>query len=173
MPDREGHTGGSLVQHGVRWCLFLGLTCFSFSAQNALNGNKVKLKPAQLPEIIGRASDLSDDYKVTPGIEYIQANNYSARLDVYQKAGPEPKATLVYIHGGGWGLGPSKEKYSLLFEPFLFLGWDVVNVEYRSSGISLAPAAVEDCLCALRWTIHNAKQYGFDTNQIVLMVHSA
>ena len=42
------------------------------------------------------------------------------------------------------------------------------NVEYRLAKISQAPAAVEDCLCALRWIVHNAKQHNFDVNKIVV-----
>jgi acetyl esterase/lipase len=38
---------------------------------------------------------------------------------------------------------------------------------------SLAPAAVEDTRCALRWVFRNAKQYNFDTSKIVLTGHSA
>jgi acetyl esterase/lipase len=49
----------------------------------------------------------------------------------------------------------------------------VVNVEYRLARVSLAPAAVEDCLCALRWVIHNAKEYNVDTNRIVVTGNSA
>ena len=57
--------------------------------------------------------------------------------------------------------------------PFLEKGWAVVNVEYRLAGISLAPAAVEDCRCALRWVIEHAKEYKFDPHRTVLMGHSA
>jgi acetyl esterase/lipase len=39
--------------------------------------------------------------------------------------------------------------------------------------VSPAPAAVEDCLCALRWVIRNAKEYGFDVNRIVTTGYSA
>jgi acetyl esterase/lipase len=39
--------------------------------------------------------------------------------------------------------------------------------------VSEAPAAVEDCRCALRWVIRNAKQYGFDTGKIVVTGGSA
>jgi acetyl esterase/lipase len=38
---------------------------------------------------------------------------------------------------------------------------------------SLAPAAVEDCRCALRWIYQHAQQYNIDTNSIVLTGHSA
>ena len=36
---------------------------------------------------------------------------------------------------------------------------------------SLAPAAVEDTRCALRWVYRNAKQWRFDTSKIVLTGH--
>jgi acetyl esterase/lipase len=53
------------------------------------------------------------------------------------------------------------------------LGWNVINVEYRMANVSLAPAAVEDYSCALRWAARNAKQYNIDVNRIVLTGHSA
>ena len=53
------------------------------------------------------------------------------------------------------------------------MGWSVVNVEYRLARTSLAPAAVEDCRCALRWIIRNAKEYNLDPNKIVVSGHSA
>jgi acetyl esterase/lipase len=53
------------------------------------------------------------------------------------------------------------------------MGWNVVNVEYRLARVSLAPAAVEDCLCALRWVVRNAKQYNFDTSKLVVSGSSA
>ena len=39
--------------------------------------------------------------------------------------------------------------------------------------MSGAPAAVEDCLCALRWIIRNAKQYNFDITKLVVSGSSA
>jgi acetyl esterase/lipase len=50
---------------------------------------------------------------------------------------------------------------------------NLVNVEYRVSTVSLAPAAVEDCRCALRWVYRHAGEYGFDTTKLVLDGHSA
>ncbi len=61
----------------------------------------------------------------------------------------------------------------LHFLPFLEKGWTVVNVEYRMASNSLAPAAVEDARCALRWVYRNAAQWHFDTKKIVLTGHSA
>lgn len=112
-------------------------------------------------------------YWVQPDIVYGTANNTPLKLDVwYPSAGKTPVPTLVYFHGGGWIFG-SKEHAVLQFLPFLEKGWRVVSVEYRMASNSLAPAAVEDTRCALRWVFRNAKQWNFDANKIVLAGHSA
>ncbi len=112
-------------------------------------------------------------YWVQPDIVYGAANNTPLKLDVwYPHESNTPTPTLVYFHGGGWIFG-TKEGSILQFLPFLERGWRVVNVEYRMASNSLAPAAVEDSRCALRWVFRNAKQYNFDTSKIVLTGHSA
>jgi acetyl esterase/lipase len=116
---------------------------------------------------------LAGDYVVTPNITYLTANNYAAKLDVYRPRGASaPVPVLVYIHGGGWVAG-AKEAAMLNIMPYLEMGWAVVNVEYRMGPVSLAPAAVEDCLCALKWVIRNAKANQFDVDKIVVTGHSA
>ncbi len=128
---------------------------------------------AQLPESAASAVRLSTDYAVESNITYLTANNWEAKLDIYLPRNLKaPNPTLVYIHGGGWVTG-TKEAASLQVLPWMEMGWTVVNVEYRLRQNSLAPAAVEDCRCALRWVIRNAKQYNFDVNKIVLTGHSA
>jgi acetyl esterase/lipase len=127
---------------------------------------------AQLTAAESNAATMSGDYAVKPDIVYLTANNYQNKLDVYQAVGDDPHPTLIYIHGGGWVEG-RKEEDVLEAVPFLEKGWAVVNVEYRLARVSLAPAAVEDCRCALRWVIEHAKDYKFDPNRIVLMGHSA
>ena len=119
------------------------------------------------------STSITTPYRVIPNITYLTANNWEAKLDVYSRADvTTPQPTVMFIHGGGW-TGGSKE--SMVFElmPYMEMGWNVVNVEYRVATVSLAPAAVEDCLCALRWVIRNAKQYGFDTNKLVVSGRSA
>ncbi len=125
-----------------------------------------------MAEVDSKAATLSRDYDVTPNVVYLTANGYDAKLDVYQPAGENNHPTLIYIHGGGWVSG-TKEAAILEIMPFLQKGWAVVNVEYRLARISLAPAAVEDCRCALHWVYDHANDYKFDTERIVLMGHSA
>ncbi|MGH9201371.1 MAG: alpha/beta hydrolase fold domain-containing protein [Vicinamibacterales bacterium] len=128
---------------------------------------------AQVPDSLVSVADITLRYQVVPNITYLTANNFDAKLDVYTVRGATaPVPTLIYIHGGGW-TGGSKEGSSLTFLPFLQMGWNVVNVEYRLARVSMAPAAVEDCLCALRWVYRNAKQYNFDLNKLVVTGNSA
>lgn len=116
---------------------------------------------------------IADRYWMQPDVAYNTAAGTTLKLDVwYPRDNNTPTPTLVYIHGGGWIFG-SKEGAVYQFLPFLERGWRVVNVEYRMASNSLAPAAVEDTRCALRWIQRNAKQYNFDLNKLVLTGHSA
>jgi acetyl esterase/lipase len=79
---------------------------------------------------------------------------------------------VLLIHGGGW-VGGSREGTLLRALHYVEMGMAVVNITYRLGPVSPAPAAVEDCLCALRWVARNAKEYGFVVNRIVTMGYSA
>lgn len=117
-------------------------------------------------------------YRVVPNVTYLTANGYEAKLDVYQPLNAVASTAtgntpvVVFIHGGGW-TGGTKEASVLNILPYLDMNFAVVNVEYRLAKVSLAPAAVEDCRCALRWVIRNAKEYRFDTDKIIVTGHSA
>ena len=115
----------------------------------------------------------SGDFDIVPNITYGTASGTTLKLDLYAaKNHSIPLPTLVLFHGGGWVAG-QKERNVFQLLPYLSLGWSVINVEYRLAGTSLAPAAVEDCRCALRWVFIHAKEYGFDTTKIVLTGGSA
>lgn len=128
---------------------------------------------AQQKDAATWAADASGDYWVHPDRVYGVGNNYQLKLDVWQQHNAkEPLPTVIYIHGGGWIFGDRTGAVPQLL-PYLQKGWNAVNVEYRMASVSLAPAAVEDCRCALRWVIQHAKEYGIDTNRLVLTGHSA
>jgi acetyl esterase/lipase len=118
------------------------------------------------------ASRLETDYRIVPNVTYLTASNYEARLDLYVTRTPaKPLPTLIWIHGGGW-TGGTKESATGI-PAFLAMGMNVVNVEYRLARVAPAPAAVEDCRCALRWVIQHAKEYGIDTARLVVSGGSA
>jgi len=124
--------------------------------------------------------------RTVPNVTYIKANGIEEKLDVYAlrvppknprelpgtTIQPAPWPVVIFIHGGGWVQG-TKEGSMLSALPFLGLGYSVVNVEYRLANVSLAPAAIEDCRCALRWVIAHAKDYNFDVHRIVIAGASA
>ena len=118
------------------------------------------------------SSTIANEMRVVPNITYLTANNWDATLDVYTPNTPGPHPTILHIHGGGW-TGGSKEGVTLRLLPYLEMGFAVVNATYRLARVSEAPAAVEDCRCALRWIVQHAKEYNFDPNRIITMGYSA
>lgn len=127
----------------------------------------------QSQEPLRTAVLINHAYDVNSNITYGVANNFELKLDVYHSREARiPTPVVMMIHGGGW-LGSNKDDYVLTAVPYLVMGFAVVNVEYRPGKISLAPAAVEDCQCALRWIARHAKDYNFDLEKLILTGPSA
>jgi acetyl esterase/lipase len=128
---------------------------------------------AQLSPSATWATHAANQYQVIPNVTYLTASNYESKLDVYQRRGmTSPQPTVIYIHGGFWAAG-NKEGSLMSLLPWMEMGWNVVNVEYRLARVALAPAAVEDCLCALRFLAAQAKTYNIDTSRMVVTGESA
>jgi acetyl esterase/lipase len=128
---------------------------------------------AQLSSVASWAAHTANEYQAFPNLTYLTASNYELKLDIYKRrdtTGPQP--TLIFIHGGGWVNG-TKEQSLMAVMPWFEMGWNVVNVEYRLGKVALAPAAVEDCLCALRYIAAQAKTYDIDTTRLVVTGESA
>jgi len=121
------------------------------------------------------AAEAESYFGVIPNQTYLVADGYESKLDLIlprQGEDPSPAPTLVYIHGGGW-INGTKESSLMRLLPYLSMGWAVVNVEYRLGRVALAPGAVEDCRCALRWIRSNAEKYALDVDRIVVTGNSA
>jgi acetyl esterase/lipase len=128
---------------------------------------------AQLSPTADWATHAQNQYQVFSNVTYLTATGYESKLDVYKRRDATAlQPTLVFYHGGGWIAG-TKEASFMSLMPWLEMGWNVVNVEYRMARVAPAPAAVEDALCALRFAVAQAKTYGIDTNRIVVSGESA
>jgi acetyl esterase/lipase len=119
------------------------------------------------------AATIWNEYQIAPNVVYLTASNYESKLDVYYRRGATtPQPTVVYFHGGFWAAG-TKEGSLMSLVPWLEMGWNVVNVEYRLARVAPAPAAVEDGLCALRFLAAQAKTYNIDLARLVVTGESA
>ena len=128
---------------------------------------------AQLSPSADWATHAQNQYQVFANVTYLTATGYESKLDVYKRRDATAvQPTLLFYHGGGW-IGGTKEASFMSIMPWIEMGWNVVNVEYRMARVALAPAAVEDALCALRFAVAQAKTYGIDTNRIVVSGESA
>ena len=143
---------------------FVAVYCFIFAVGSAA---------AELSPPAAWAAAAQSRYQITANVTYIVQSNYEDKLDIYQrKDTTSPQPTLIYIHGGGW-TGGTKEAAFMSVMPWLEMGWDVVNVEYRLARVAHAPAAVEDCLCALKWVASHTGEYHFDNSKLVVSGDSA
>lgn len=128
---------------------------------------------AQLSKNSKWTGGLRERYDVSENVVYSAIDPVSNRLDLYvPKQTTKPAPVLVWIHGGGWGR-LSKDSVSGQIIPYLEFGWIVVNVDYRLTPAALAPAAVQDCRCVLRWIAGNAKRLNADIDRIVVSGTSA
>jgi len=119
------------------------------------------------------AAEFYNHYRTTANVTYKVTSQGDQKLDVYQRIdAPGPRPTLFFIHGGAWEHG-SKEDVLGYTLPWMVWGWTVVSVNYRVTKEAIAPAGVEDCLCALHWVVANAPKYQFDLNHLIISGASA
>ena len=128
---------------------------------------------AQLSQTAAWATHAANEYQVYPNVTYLTMGDTQLKMDIYRRrTATTPQPTIIYMHGGFWVAG-NKEGAILNLLPWMEMGWNVVNVEYRLGPSTLAPGAVEDCFCALRYVAQQAMMYNVDVNRIVVTGESA
>lgn len=132
---------------------------------------------AQLSPSAKWAAEFATQYTINANLTYRNASNQQLKMDVYYRRNvTAPQPTLVYMHGGFWVAG-AKETAITALMPWFEMGWNVVNVEYRlavaTDPTTLAPAAVDDCFCALRFVSALPANYNIDKSRIVVTGESA
>jgi acetyl esterase/lipase len=109
--------------------------------------------------------------KITPvehkDLVYLRASGTDLQLDVYQQPSGKPAPVLVYFHGGAWWKN-ARPKSAAGFHSLLSMGFSLVTVDYRLTGVAPAPAAIQDARCALSWVKNHAGEYNFDLNKVIV-----
>lgn len=111
---------------------------------------------------------------VLTDIQYGEVDGYPLLLDAYLPADDEIHPALVYIHGGGWRNGDKAGAYRAVRGDVLIpAGVAIFSLNYRLSGVAPYPAAVDDCLAAVRWIRANAVRYNVDPDNMAVWGGSA
>ena len=94
-------------------------------------------------------------------------------LDVYRPKNSEGKLpVIVSVHGGGWVYG-DKDRYQYYCMSLARHGFAVVNYSYRLAPKHKFPSSLEDTNLVFHWVLKNARQYGFDCENIFAVGDSA
>ena len=121
----------------MRTALFVGVIAFAFVLPE---------RHAQLSSSANWAAHAANQYRVVPDVTSLRATTNPSWTST-RGATSQHRSRRSYFHGGFWAAG-TKEGSLMSLVPWMEMGWNVVNVEYRLARAAPAPAAVEDCLCA-------------------------
>jgi acetyl esterase len=101
---------------------------------------------------------------------------YAVPVRLYRPAGSQDTSRLpglVYFHGGGWTIGDLDTHDVLCRELCNASGCAVVAVDYRMGPEHRFPAAVDDCLAAVRWVQREVGNLGIDPMRLAVGGDSA
>jgi len=100
-------------------------------------------------------------------IAYLHTSGQDLQLDVYEQPGGKSAPVVVYFHGGAWWKN-ARPTSAASFHSLLSMGFSLVMVDYRLTGVAPAPAAIQDARCSLAWVKKNAAEYHFDLNEVIV-----
>lgn len=96
------------------------------------------------------------------------------RLCIYTPKGDyENVPGLLWIHGGGFGMGLPEQDYSFIEDFMSVTPCVIIAPDYTNSTDAPYPAAFNDCYDSLLWMRDNAQEYGINTDQLFVGGNSA
>lgn len=117
-------------------------------------------------------------FSTVPGFRPIILDLYTAPGGASEKGRPPQRPLVVYIHGGGWAGGHTRQSGAFSDFPGVLAdlaarGFAVASLEYRLSGEAPFPAAIDDVKTAIRFLRANAVRFGIDPSRVALWGGSA
>jgi acetyl esterase/lipase len=135
-----------------------GVAVDQMSPVDAREGFKA-LAALDQPEDVSRVDD-----RLIPGVDH----DIPVRVYTPADAIGVDSPLLIWIHGGGWVIGDLDTADATDRS-----GAVVASVDYRLAPEHRAPAALEDCLAALMWSVENAELLGVDASRVAVGGDSA
>src|SRR3546814_11225379 len=108
----------------------------------------------------GEVDRVDDRHVPVPEGDDIPVRVYTPADAVAGEAG-----VLVWFHGGDWVIGDIATADATCRALANRSGAAVVSVDYRLAPEHQAPAALDDCLAALRWPVETAQLPGIDATK--------
>jgi acetyl esterase len=132
------------------------------TAQGAPPAHTLPIAAARAAPMLGHDPGVPPDAVAAVTERSFDGPEGALRARIYTPAGRGPFPTLLHIHGGGWVLCSLDTHDRECRALAALTPCVVVAVDYRLAPEHPFPAAVDDCLWALRWTIAHAAELGGD-----------
>jgi acetyl esterase/lipase len=117
-----------------------------------------------------------------PHVEFANLGGYRPlQLDLYlhrDRGRSPPRPLVLWIHGGGWRRGDSRQSGAFTDFPAVLAGlaargYVVASVDYRLSEEARFPAQIQDVKAAIAWLRANAGAFGIDPKRVIAWGGSA
>ena len=132
--------------------------------------------PARRMEFPGGVVGFSElKYAVIPGFRPLTLDVYLAPKG---RAAASNSPLVLYIHGGGWANGHSRQSgafddWPRVLASLAARGYVVASLNYRLSSEAAFPAAIQDVKSAIRFLRAHATEYGIDPSRAIVWGGSA
>lgn len=117
-----------------------------------------------------------EDVQLVEDISYREGSSEKWKLDLFlpKTQADNPRAAIVFIHGGGWRSGDKGGgQWRSLPIDYAQKGYVCISVNYRLTGEAPFPACIEDCKNAVRWLRAHAQKYNVNPKRIGAYGNSA
>ncbi len=109
-----------------------------------------------------------------PRTDHSDSDPEDLRICVYRpKKQEKPAPGILWIHGGGYGLGVPEQDVGFIRRFVEEYGCTVVSPDYCLAVNRPYPAALEDCYTALKWMQNHAEEYQIRPDQLMIGGDSA
>jgi len=155
-------------------------SAFIIDQQGKVSAKQFWCNPRELVQKLGQAGSpggrqrdiQAEGVRIERDTEYGNAGGVSLLLDAYlpEEGGPHP--AVVQIHGGGWRSG-DKSGFAREAVSYAQDGIAAFSLNYRLSDVATYPAAVDDCVTAMRFLRTNAERFNINPDRMAVKGGSA